>query len=320
MPSIEPLLPLEDARRLLARHLPWSPLDFIPVISRRGDRALHAETLTADVGPENDLRFRTALSDGTPLGIFARRLAWDSDFFGYGVARLDAIFPLAPPLDRYDADYTPALAHFEEAARQRGIRYLWTAVDPRDLPLQRALGQRGFSLIETRIIQFLEIALLEDIPPPSVRRATPDDLPSLRRVAREAVNRYDRFHSDPFLDQERVARMMELWVEESLAGRMADLVLVPDVPKPEAFVSYRLHRGCWEQWKLPVAQAVIAAATPEFLGWSAQLAVDANYHLLAEGVRWGWCTTQATNRAIIWHTQDAGARYGGCQHVFRKLL
>lgn len=311
---------LEPLAQLLAGHLPWTPFDYVPGISRQGDRELTAESLAAQKPKENDFRFHGQSDAGEAIALLAERLPWDSEFFGYGVARINGVFPLEAPLARPGLDYHRAFQKLLKRMRKADIRYVTAQVDPRDLSLLRALGEAGFSLIETRYFHcgpVLEPVLGERL---SVRRATEEDLPSLARAASQTINPYDRFHADPFVDPAAAARLMERWIGESIAGRMADVTIVPDVPEPSAFVTYRYHRENWARWKLNVVQGVLSAVSPEFVGWLGWLGPEVAYHLHRMGAQFACGSTQVTNASIIWLAQDGGSRFGKCQHVFRLVL
>lgn len=319
--KLAPLAPLlDDARRFLVEHLPWSPLDFVPGISRRGDRAIHAEELTRPLDEAHDFRFRATLADGAMIGLFAQLLPWDTEFFGYGVAKLDGVFPLEAPTFRPRLQYAAAIERLLHKLSHAGARYVWSAVDPRDLALLRALGEVGFSLIETRYFQHGPVRVPEAYERQAIRQATPADVPSLAQAARQTVNPYDRFHADPFLDEHAVGALMEKWVEQSVAGRMADLVLVPDVAAPGAFVTYRYHRDRWSRWGLNLVQGLLSAVSPEFMGWMGKLGPEVNARLRSVGAEYSYGSTQVTNRSIIWFAQEAGANYGKCEHIFRIIL
>ncbi len=313
-------LELDALRALWTEHLPWSPFDFVPEVSAAGDRELHAERLCGAWPEENDFRFLAKAGRGRSVWLWAERLAWDSEFFGQGVARLHGVWETSPPLVRADGDYRKPLARLLERLSKRDVRYLFAAVDPRDLPLLRSLGQLGFSLVETRYFHYGPVnePVLDERYP--VRRAVAEDIPSLARAARGAVNPFDRFHADPWFEPEAVGRLMEHWIAESVAGRMADVVIVPDVPEPQAFVTYRYHRQHWQRWGVPLAQGVLSAVAPEFRGWLGKLGPEVAYHLYQQGVRFSCGSTQVTNRPIIWLAQEAGARYGRCEHLLRKVL
>lgn len=311
---------LRGLRTLLSDHLPWSPRDYVQGISRQGDRAIYAEQLTSELAPSDDLRSLVTLADGSDVAVFAERLPWDSEFFGYGVARLDGIFPLSEPWHRPLADFRPAVEHLCEQATTREIKYLFAVVDPRDLATTRALGESGFALLETRFYHFGQIEqpnFTERLP---VRKAMESDIPTLAKAASSTINIYDRFHADPFINQDDAVRLMERWVEQSVIGSFADVVIVPDVPEPGAFVTYRYHRDKWDRWKLPLVQGVLSAVAPEFKGWMGKLGPEVNYHLLSMGARCSFGSTQVTNRPIIWFAEEAGARFGKCEYIFRRLL
>jgi dTDP-4-amino-4,6-dideoxy-D-galactose acyltransferase len=319
--KLRPLRPdLSGVRAVLAEHLPWSPLDFIPGISRRGDRLVYAEQLTAMVQDENDLRFRGELPDGSPVAVLAEILPWDTDFFGYGVARLWGVFPLESPWFRPKADYRAVLEAALHKLTRRGVRYLWTTIDPRDLAMLRALGELGFALIETRYLQHGPIRVPVSYERCPIRLATEADIPTLAKAASQTVNLYDRFHADPFIHDDQAARLMEKWVEQSVRGAMADCVLVPDVPRPGAFVTYKYHRDKWSRWGINLVQGVLSAVSPEFMGWMGKLGPEVNLHLRSVGAEYSYGSTQVTNRSIIWFAQEAGATFGRCEHVFRIVL
>ncbi|MBX3414077.1 MAG: hypothetical protein KF708_15425 [Pirellulales bacterium] len=311
---------LNTLERLLAEHLPWTPFDYVPGISRQGDRELAAADLTSSKAPENDFRFEGAADDGSPVALLAECLPWDSEFFGYGVGRIHGVFPLAAPLVRPGFDYHRVFGKLLKRLRKEGLRYVTVQVDPRDLALLRAVGEAGFTLIETRYLHcgpVIEPVLGERLP---IRRATEEDIPSLARAASQMINPYDRFHADPLIDPADAARLMERWVAESVAGRMADITIVPDVPEPGAFVTYRYHRDKWDRWKLNVVQGVLSAVSPEFVGWLGWLGPEVAYHLHRLGVQFACGSTQVTNNSIIWLAQDGGSRFGKCLHTFRISL
>jgi len=311
---------LPGLRQLLSEHLPWSPRDYVQGISRQGDRAIHAEQLTAEMARGDDLRAVVTLADGGEIVVFAERLPWDSEFFGYGVARLNGIFPLSAPWHRPMADSRVAVEWLCEEAARRDVTYLFAVVDPRDLSTTRALGESGFALIETRFYHFGQIdqpVFTERLP---VRKATENDIPSLAKAASGTVNIYDRFHADPFITEQDALRLMEKWVEQSVTGQLADVVIVPDVSEPGALVTYRYHRDKWDRWGLQLVQGVFSAVAPEFKGWMGKLGPEVNYHLLGVGARCSYGSTQVANRPIIWFAEEAGARFGKCEYIFRRIL
>ena len=309
----------ERIRSILSENLPWSPFDFIRAIDRKGDRQMRAEHLTRAIAPDDDLRFVYSETPSAELAVCAERLPWDSDFFGYGVARLEGVFYLSPPYFRPWADFSDPLRLLLERASARGIRYLFAQVDARDLPLLRALGQLGFSLIETRLIYHGSLAQHESERYP-VRAATAEDVPSIGRTAQERVNRYDRFHADPFIRPEDAARLMYRWAEASVCEGYADSVIVPDLPEPASFITVKYHRDKWPRWGLKLSQTVLVAVSPERKGWYPRLLSEVLYHLRGIGAEHLFHVTQATNTVVVWTWESLGHHYGRSEHVLRIVL
>lgn len=323
MPTLPPSSSeLAAWRTVLSEHLPFSPLDYVPGMSLAGDRQVFAEQLTAPLPEGDELRFATPLPGGGPVAVFAQRLAWDSRFFGYGVARLDGVFPLEAPFLHFEADYTPAVEQLLERARQHAVRYLFAVVDPRDVALLRALGGLGFALIETRIHYHLGVQIVHYVRTPDhlpqgfmgFRLARREDIPSLSEVARQAVNPYDRFHADPFIARADVDRLMETWVEQSVIGQFADLTVVPDVAEPRAMITYRLHQQHWARWGVNLVQVVLSVVAPEALGWFAVVGPELGRHLRSQGAQHCYGKTQITLGL------DSSMQFGRGEHVLRIVL
>lgn len=319
------LLPLGDqrdmVRKALAETLPFSPLDYIPGLSLAADREQYAQELTRPLLSQDDLRGLWQSAGQPTLAVLAERLPWDSAFFGYGVARLDGVFPLEPAPQR-DLDYGAALGELLVQARARGIRYMFTVVDPRDLALMRALGGHGFALIETRMHYHYPLPGGQYVRLPdhltsgwaTFREATPDDIPSLAQVAREASNPFDRFHGDPFLSPTEVDRLMETWVTESVQRRFADITIVPDVPHPRGFMTFRYHKDKWSRWGVNLIQAVFSATAPECLGWFAVVWPELSRYLRSQGAHYCYGKTQITLGL------DQASLFGKGEHVMRLIL
>jgi hypothetical protein len=311
---------IDRVRTVLIEGLGWSPLDFVREIDRQGDKRLYIDSLTRETDEDNDLRFVHHGIQGPDLFISAERLPWDSRFFGFGVARLNGIFPLEPPFFQPYADYASPVHTLLETAGRRGISYVFAQVDARDLALMRALGQASFALVETRLYYHASLKEYDRPERYAVRAATPDDVDTLGRVARDMVNLYDRFHADPFLAGENADRLMHKWVEASILEDFADITLVPDVPRPAAFITLRYHRDKWSTWGLRMGQPVFGAVSPEFRGWYRKLISEINWHLKEAGVEHTYLTTQITNKAVMKVWERFGYHFGRGEYVFRKIL
>jgi hypothetical protein len=313
---------LETLSPMLNEHLPFSPHDFLRRESfLAADRAMFAEHLTRPLAEEVDLRMRYTLPDGLEVGIFAEILPWDSQFFGYPVARINAILPLNPPLSQPKRDYAPALAAFNAYARSRQLRYIFGVIETTDLASIRSLGVAGYTLIETRATYHIDLRSYAYSHRFASRKATLEDAPRLAETARVMVNDYDRFHADPFISAADADRMMERWIYASLLEGFADVTIVPDLPEPKAFCTVKYHRANWERWGIKLAQPVFSAVDPSFAGWYVKIISEINYHLKDEiGAQNAYLTTQVTNKAVLRSWEKLGYGFGKAEHVFRIVL
>ncbi len=311
----------EQVRDALASALPWSPHDFVRGRAfAEADRALHAQFLTRELDEADDLRWIAPLPGGGRAAVFVERLPWDSQFFGYGVARINGIFPLERRSSPHTPDYAPLLGAVLDEARRRGIRYCFAAVDARDLPLLRATGSRGFALIETRCIYHRSLRDFEPATRYPCRAATVADVDTLSLVAQERANPHDRFHADPFIDAGDADRLMRAWVEASITGSFADVTIVPDVPRPRAFCTVRYHREHWPHWGVNLGQPVFSAVARELQGWYLRIISECCCHLKSVGAEHCYLATQISNRSVIRVWESLGFSLGRGENILRIIL
>lgn len=310
----------DDIRPLVQDSVPWSPLDFIRDVSADGDRRVQFDGLLRGLDPANDLRLVVPISRDMEAAVLAERLPWDSSFFGYGVARLQGIFPIGAGSYRPDADYAPAVRALIDAARARGVRYLFGVIDARDLPTLRALTALSFVLIEARI--YYHIALREFRYPRRhrCRPATPADLEALVEMAATVDNPYDRFNSDPFIGRDNARRLIAQWVRASILDGFADVTIIPDSPTPGSLVTLKYHEDKAAAWESRVAQKMLAIATPRMGNGWIHVVTETLHHARERGCDHVIFTTQLANRRLIRTGEHAGYRFGRGEYVFRILL
>lgn len=322
--AITPLLQAHSAEELrngIAGAGAVSPHAFIRGLDADYDHKVMVDQWLRPLSDQDDLRFCYRQSDDVERWVVMERLAWDSDFFGRGIARLDAVLApgVARPLRAEVSGSVEALRAALEEARGRHVDYVFCPVSPGDLPAIRTLNACGFELIETRCHYHRPLVA----PPPqryATRLATKADIPSLARAARTMVNPFDRFHADPAVPAADADRLMERWVEASIAGGFADATIVPDVEEPEAFCTAKLHREHWEGWRCKLSQPVLSAVSPRHKGWYMKIISELDEYLRGMGAEHSFLVTQITNNAVIHSWEKLGYRFGKGEHVFRKLL
>ena len=306
-----------DVRAAAIANLRWSPHDFVQTISVEEDRKMFIEHATRDLEAENDLRFIYNNKDGT-IALLAERLPWDSGFFGFPIARLNAIVLVSASSNVTPETYPRAVAELLRELAARRIRYLFCAVDARDLAMMSALGRSRFSLIETRLFYHRALVDVDNVRF-ACRLATADDVPALAKAASETINPYDRFHADPML-RGKADELMETWIKASVTGGFADATVVPDSTNPGAFCTIKYHREKWSRWGVKLAQVVLIVSSVEFKGWFYKILAEVHHHLKQVGAEHCFYSTQIANRASVRVAEKHGYRCGRGEHIWSITL
>lgn len=309
----------DDLRAEFDGRLRRSPMDFVREMDPTGDRSLWLDELTRPVPCDDDLACVADLDDSGPAAVFAEVLPWDTDFFGFKVARLNAIIPLADPTYQVLSDVGDAVDVLLKLCRERGVTYVFSGVDARDIAVVRALTSRGFELIESRLYSHLGLRDFRPHERFSVRLANKEDVEPLGDVAATMVNPYDRFHADPVLAGS-ADRLMREWVRASVCDGYADGAMVPDVTKPGAFLTIKEHRARWERQGLAIGQAPFGAVGRQFRGWYVKLISEICCYLRDRGAEHFFMVTQTTNNAVVRSWEKLGLRYGKNELILRRLV
>jgi dTDP-4-amino-4,6-dideoxy-D-galactose acyltransferase len=147
-------------------------------------------------------------------------LAWDSEFFGFGIGRLHP-----------DAEGEGAanLTQVEDEARQLGIECLYATLDPIHTDLSVALQRQGFRLVEVAMDFVHRTSVMAVSPPADVvaREGTAADVPFLEEAI-ALVAPWSRFAVDPRFGLDAAQRMLRAWVERAATAEHRRLLVVED--------------------------------------------------------------------------------------------
>jgi TDP-D-fucosamine acetyltransferase len=152
------------------------------------------------------------------IPILCERRTWDSDFFGVPIAQVTPT--------RASVTELAAALHWAAAEKIECLYFLADADQPESI---RAAETNGFSLVDTRTT--LEKPVIPDVPfgadDDRIRRARTEDIPRLMTMARMS-HRNTRFHADRRFDPKRSDELYAVWIERSVRGALADIVLVAE--------------------------------------------------------------------------------------------
>ncbi|WP_440989451.1 GNAT family N-acetyltransferase [Haloarchaeobius baliensis] len=168
-----------------------------------------------------------------PAEIPCEKLAWDTDFFGFGVGKVTA--------ERVDPE---TLAAVDEFCHEHDIEVVFYLADADDMESAHHAEDAGYRFVDDRITLDRD---LDELPesvdtPATFRTATDADIPALRKIAGD-VFRYDRFHADPGFDDEQADEMRATWTE-NMCGDLGDRVIVADIDgRVGGFIALELDDG-----------------------------------------------------------------------------
>ena len=148
-----------------------------------------------------------------------RRLAWDSEFFGFAVAMVEG--------HRLTDERAATALDWCRAERVRCAYFLAEADDP---PTLRAAERHGFELQDIRITLELGSSAWKTLELPAldvaVRAGRVDDLSQLGQIA-AAAYRHTRFYFDQRFERRKCDSLYAQWIE-SFAGRSPENVRVAE--------------------------------------------------------------------------------------------
>lgn len=164
-------------------------------------------------------------------------LAWDSEFFGFPVTRIDSRGRLGPE------ELSEAI--FEMS--KRGVRLAYVYVEPQDEASNRAASEAGGRLVDRKAAFRIAIDPHggQETAFSQIRSAFKEPLnPALLSLALQS-GEYSRFRKDPAIAAGKYEAMYRAWIEKSLSGESAFDVLVYHEGEQEKGLITLEDRGEW---------------------------------------------------------------------------
>jgi hypothetical protein len=296
----------------------YKPYRNYRVLPRKAQTAV----LLADVKAtltHNDGIVLAAESDEGLAIVVARTLAWDTEFFGIPMGRIEYVL----------ASNSKAAAHVIAAAtralRERGVRHVSARVDVEDIGIVAACEADGFRLMDA-IVTYTTRPKKEPPHPVrevgSIRDFRPEDGPELVRIAEEAYRGFrGRFHVDPNLPDDRCDALYGEWARQCVAFRLADTILVSEGTEGQllGFLAFRKRE--------PVSSVGGVAVFGGGLGACRADTPGAYAGLIRAGTLWAHdrdgvaeCQTQNYNFSTIRIYEAVGAHYVRGDYTLHAML
>ncbi|MBA3530440.1 MAG: GNAT family N-acetyltransferase [Ardenticatenales bacterium] len=155
-------------------------------------------------------------------------LAWDSDFFGYRIARLSG--------GRVSQERMVAVMQW---CQEETIDCLYFLAESDDQESVRVAENHRFRLVDVRLTLEKSALSQSSAPDDAIRFVVPADIPALRQLARTS-HRDSRFYYDPHFSEVQCAALYDTWIEKSCQGYAEAVLVAGPVAQPVGYLSCHL--------------------------------------------------------------------------------
>lgn len=199
---------------------------------------------------------------------------------------------------------------------EKGVRCVYLLASSDDAATARAAEDGGFRLVDLRVELRQEIAgqrARGPRPSPDVREASADDHARLREIARTSHGT-TRFYADPNFPDERCDDLYETWIERSLGGWAASVLVVESDGRAAGYCSCHLEAAA----RAGSIGLIAVDASDRRTGAGAALAEGAVAWCARRGADTMSVVTQGRNVAALRTFQRAGFLVSSVDLWFHK--
>lgn len=192
-------------------------------------------------------------------------LPWDTKRMGVKVARIDYLISTGD----YHKEYfikNLLLNEITLLCKAEEIQYLIARVNSLDFSSIHVLEQNGFIIVDGILTFYIDInqyLTLEfrknEIQVFELKEPNKEEIEQIVNIAQYAF-KYDRFHSDPFIPNEKANQIHAEWVANSYSKKIADAIIVASRNgKILSFVTCKIEQEIKEYLNLPLGIIVLVA-------------------------------------------------------------
>lgn len=302
----------------LVEAYPFKPFRNYRVLSRRAQNEVMTAEIADTLGHTDGVVLHASRA-GAQAAVVARALAWESQFFGVPMGRIEYLLATDRSL------LADVLAAGLEQLRARGVRHVSVRLDVADIETTALVESRGFRLMDALVTY---TARPRKEPPREVREVgtirdfRPGDGPELERIALDAYRGFrGRFHLDPHLPDDRCDALYVEWARQSVAATMADAILVSEGRDGRllGFLAYRRREPVSGVGGSPVFGGGLGACRADAPGaYAGLIRAGTIWAHVRDGV--AECQTQNHNFAVIRIYEAVGLRYVRAEYTLHTWL
>jgi len=312
---------LKDIMRALKK-TPFSPYAHHARSLGKATVAWHGTSiLAAMIRDEGTHHVTTSVGTNHAFAAWTRA-EWETGHLGMKTARLDAFQCTDPE----DIECLGLLAQkLINEWQSKGIGYVFTRLNTGDIASILALEQHGFVVIDNLLTFSLATKSRPDedsISNVEMSPATIDDLPELRRIAKESF-RFDRFHNDPLITKSTADIMHAEWIENQVRNGLADHIIVArDNGRPFGFLTCKVDRDAEKRLGVLMGTIWLVAVDQHARGngVAREMSAAAIAWFRTQGVEHVDVSTQSINIPAARTYLGAGFEYTCCSTTLRLYL
>jgi hypothetical protein len=252
----------------------------------------------------------------------ARPLAWDSEFFGVPMGRIDYLLrtdEASPVTLRAAVD--AALERF----RERGIKHVSVKIDVADGDGVAAVEAAGFRLMDALVTYIAHprrapMRTVKEVG--QIRAFQPSDADQILEITEQAYKGFrGRFQLDPYLPAKRSAEFYLEWARQCIAGVMADRIYVSDAGQGRliGWASVKRAEPVSSVGGAAISSGSLGACRSDRPGAYAALIGTAAIDNHAAGVLTE-AFTQNSNFAMVRVLEAVGAHYARADYTFHAYV
>jgi dTDP-4-amino-4,6-dideoxy-D-galactose acyltransferase len=161
---------------------------------------------------------------------FAEILPWDTNFFGFRVARVRGEQLTEASADQIDA-----------WCGEQDVRCLYFLCDAAQFAITSTAEQHGFHFVDLRMTLDMSLDVPANVPVASanIRPANTQDIATLQRIAGE-VHRDTRFSYDPNFPDDLVSALYQTWIKVDIEGKAEQVLVAEEEGVPVGYVTCHL--------------------------------------------------------------------------------
>jgi hypothetical protein len=267
--------------------------------------------------------FGIAVNDGDRcVVIITRPLAWDSEFFGMPMARIDYVLRSGDvPAELLQRSIESALSRLQAA----GIKHVSLKVDVADGDAVAAAEATGFRLMDALLTYIAHprrapMRRVKEVG--QIRAFQPGDADQILEITGEAYQGFrGRFQADPHLPAERSGQFYVQWARQCIAGAMADRIYVAAESDGRliGWASVKRAEPVSSVGRVEVSSGSLGACRRDRPGAYAALIATAAIDNHSAGALTE-ASTQNSNFAMVRVLEAVGAQYARADYTFHAYL